>query len=163
MTILPMRLVLLAWLLLAGTATASDVYKWKDADGGLHFTDTPPPPGATLISGPKITRPAASAPSQPDCRTDISAKDCARARVALERDAESLKAEMPPEDPAASDAHARRADELRRQDCEQLQQAKTAIEKRLNGESSEILTDEERAAQPEQLADIERRLRENCR
>ena len=43
-----------------------------------------------------------------------------------------------------------------------LRQGKAAIEKRMSGESTEILTDEERAAQPAQLADIERSLSGNC-
>lgn len=39
---------LLALVLVVGSAAASStVYKWKDANGGLHFTDTPPPAGAT--------------------------------------------------------------------------------------------------------------------
>ena len=72
---------LLALVTVVGSAAASStVYKWKDANGGLHLTDTPPPAGATLISGPKVTRPTSGATPQPDCRTDISAEDCAQAR-----------------------------------------------------------------------------------
>ena len=151
---------LLALVTVVGSAAASStVYKWN---GGLHFSDTPPPAGATLISGPKVTRPAASVPPQPDCRTDISAEDCAQARAALESDAETLGSEVKAEDPATDDAYVRRANQLRAEDCEMLRQGKAAIEKRMSGESTEILTDEERAAQPEQLADIERRLSGNC-
>lgn len=28
----------------------ANVYKWKDAQGRVHYTDKPPPPGGTLIS-----------------------------------------------------------------------------------------------------------------
>ena len=154
---------LLALVTVVGSAAASStVYKWKDANGGLHFTDTPPPAGATLISGPKVTRPTSGATPQPDCRTDISAEDCAQARAALESDAETLGSEVKAEDPATDDAYVRRANQLRAEDCEMLRQGKAAIEKRMSGESTEILTDEERAAQPAQLADIGRRLSGNC-
>lgn len=35
-------LILLALNLLAGSAVAAEVYKWKDAEGHLHFGDRPP-------------------------------------------------------------------------------------------------------------------------
>jgi glutaredoxin len=49
----------LALLLCAGTASAQQMYKWTDAAGKVHFTDTPPPPtakaaplkGATSLGG----------------------------------------------------------------------------------------------------------------
>jgi hypothetical protein len=34
---------LAALALLAGTAGAVDVYKWKDGNGGVHYGDRPPP------------------------------------------------------------------------------------------------------------------------
>ena len=46
---------------------AGAIYKWKDASGSIHFTQTPPPPGARLLEGPKEEpRPApkADAPSK---------------------------------------------------------------------------------------------------
>jgi hypothetical protein len=40
-------------------SAAGGLYKWQDATGWIHFTQTPPPPGATLLEGPKgeATRP----------------------------------------------------------------------------------------------------------
>lgn len=35
--------------LLAGTAVAGAVYKWKDADGRIIYSDTPPPAGASSL------------------------------------------------------------------------------------------------------------------
>ncbi|MFZ5756083.1 MAG: DUF4124 domain-containing protein [Pseudomonadota bacterium] len=36
-------------LSVTGPAAAGEMYRWKDADGKLHFTDTPPPPGAETV------------------------------------------------------------------------------------------------------------------
>jgi glutaredoxin len=42
-----MKLLSLVFLLLvAATAAAQATYRWTDAEGKLHFTDTPPPAGA---------------------------------------------------------------------------------------------------------------------
>lgn len=42
----PARLALLCTFLLAGSAAAAGgIYKWRDADGRIHFQDTPPPDG----------------------------------------------------------------------------------------------------------------------
>ena len=39
---------LMAFLCLPAAANA-DVYRWKDANGVMHFSNQPPPAGATLI------------------------------------------------------------------------------------------------------------------
>jgi glutaredoxin len=45
--------------LLAGAASAQQVYRWTDERGRVHITDTPPPPGAKAVQ--KSRTPAASA------------------------------------------------------------------------------------------------------
>lgn len=37
---------LLIGLLAAGAAYAAELYRWVDAEGKVHYTDTPPPPSA---------------------------------------------------------------------------------------------------------------------
>ena len=32
-------------LLPLSSAVSSEIYKWKDRDGKIHYSDTPPPPG----------------------------------------------------------------------------------------------------------------------
>jgi hypothetical protein len=32
-------------LLLASSAVPAEIYKWKDQDGKIHYSDSPPPPG----------------------------------------------------------------------------------------------------------------------
>ena len=36
---------------LAAGLEAGEIYQWVDKDGGLHFTDGPPPPGAERVEG----------------------------------------------------------------------------------------------------------------
>lgn len=42
-------LLVLLSALIAMPAGAGELYRWKDADGKLHFTDTPPPAGAETV------------------------------------------------------------------------------------------------------------------
>jgi hypothetical protein len=41
-------MVMTLWLLAAGPATA-DIYRWRSADGVMHFSNAPPPAGVELI------------------------------------------------------------------------------------------------------------------
>ena len=134
----------------AALAAGGTVYKWKDAQGGLHFSDTPPPPGATLISGPagSNARPAA---------------DTAQALEALQHDAADLARETPAMDPAAQAAADDRASALRAEECGMLRLEKTELERRRTGESKEILSDEERAALPASIAENAARIESTCR
>lgn len=42
-------LLVLLPALIALPVGADELYRWKDADGKLHFTDTPPPAGAETV------------------------------------------------------------------------------------------------------------------
>ncbi len=155
-------LLVLASALVMGVAGAAGntVYKWKDASGGLHFSDTPPPAGATLISGPKAP---VSQGSPADCRPDISAEDCARAQAALQRDADGLAQDLSASESASDENHDARLVELRAQECEHLRLTRVELERRQSGESSEILTDEERAALPASIAEIDSKISAACK
>lgn len=41
-------------LLLAGTASAAEMFRWVDADGKVHYTDAPPPPTAKNVQQKKL-------------------------------------------------------------------------------------------------------------
>lgn len=59
-----MRLVLiLAALLLTITAQAASIYKWTDARGRVHYSDTPPPRGAYQAIGSDRPVPQSDAPN----------------------------------------------------------------------------------------------------
>lgn len=96
------RRIAVAALILAGTATAAfgNVYQWKDAEGGIHLTDTPPPPGAVPVQAPKTApKPVRKArknevsalrlpPS--DCNPKLTRRQCDDYRAAAERDFREL-------------------------------------------------------------------------
>ena len=86
MSHLPARFVLGLGLVLglcAAPLCAATVYKWKDAKGVTHYSDSPPPTGAYReIAAPadkpsRVATPQAAAPKGPP---PISA-DCAQARL----------------------------------------------------------------------------------
>ena len=56
-----MRAVAAAALVLAAAAAQGQTYKWKDAAGVTHYSDTPPPKGTAQVLRPD-SRPVASPP-----------------------------------------------------------------------------------------------------
>lgn len=52
----PFRFVMCLSLLLAATGAGAQIYKWTDADGQVHFTQEPPPPG---VEGQQVKPPPA--------------------------------------------------------------------------------------------------------
>jgi hypothetical protein len=145
----PGRLLLpvLAIAASAAFAAGGTVYKWKDAKGGLHFSDTPPPAGAILISGPK---PAAAREGAVD------------APPGIQRDAKTASDALPPGSAPAAAAGDPQVAAVRAQECELLRHVRIALERRRTGESTEILTDEERAALPADIAATDGRIATDC-
>ncbi len=55
------RWILMLTATLAVTPAGAELYKWTDADGNIHYTDTPPPSSAMKTEKKKLTdKPAAS-------------------------------------------------------------------------------------------------------
>ena len=52
----------------------AEIYKWKDKDGTVHYTDTPPPSNIKQesIGGKKLTKPTGQAPLAPLADTDAT-------------------------------------------------------------------------------------------
>ena len=92
--------LLLAVTLLAASAQAGDIYRWKDANGSWHYSDQPVP-GAERIGSSKyvgatdkqgrseapataVTKPATGATSQTDqkVREDVAADRAAKCKDA---------------------------------------------------------------------------------
>ncbi|MGH8183207.1 MAG: DUF4124 domain-containing protein [Rhodanobacteraceae bacterium] len=69
----------------AGAASAQQIYKWKDASGVTHFSQTPPPNGTHytkmhLASEPDVSSnppPASPAAPEPDTRANAAARQTA--------------------------------------------------------------------------------------
>ena len=64
----------------------AEIYKWKDKDGTVRYTDTPPPSNIKQesIGGKKLTKPTGQAPLAPVANTDATAtadKDEMKAKV----------------------------------------------------------------------------------
>ncbi|KLD71620.1 DUF4124 domain-containing protein [Xanthomonas pisi] len=70
-------------LLLSATAGATDLYKWKDAKGVTHYTETPPPTGQRYEARRIDARSGTAAIAAPEAATPESA-DCLTARRNLE-------------------------------------------------------------------------------
>lgn len=84
-----MKWVLLS-MLMAGVAAAGQVYKWKDADGRVHYSDTPPPVGG------KVTQMPMHASEQP-----VSAVATPKAPPIVARNASAADASAPAAQPQA--------------------------------------------------------------
>jgi len=129
-------------LALAGATTTVSagkaIYKWKDAQGSLHFSDTPPPPGATLISGPKPPPPPAQAAED---TADPAKADAAAPSVSAEDE---------------------RIAQIKAAECAELRATREQLVKRQAGESTEPISDDERARIPVAIADIDRRIGQLC-
>ena len=72
--------LLAAALVLCGPVAAQQVYKWKDANGATHYSDSPPARGAytrratvadpvQAAAAPATGEPAAAVPNDPRCDT----------------------------------------------------------------------------------------------
>ncbi|MFN8011521.1 MAG: DUF4124 domain-containing protein [Holophagaceae bacterium] len=48
---------------LAALAQSQQIYRWKDAKGRQHVTNSPPPPGAVPLDVPPVTSPPPAAPA----------------------------------------------------------------------------------------------------
>lgn len=54
-----------AGFLFAGTATAQQkVYQWKDAQGRMHYSSSPPPSGKFTVRGAVASAPATATPAK---------------------------------------------------------------------------------------------------
>ncbi len=70
-------------MLVSAAAGATDLYKWKDAKGVAHYTETPPPTGQRYEARRIDARSGTAATSTADAATPES-PDCASARRNLE-------------------------------------------------------------------------------
>lgn len=168
--------ILLTLLLIAFAATAcgGTVYKWQDAAGNVHYTDTPPPAGATLLSKPTPTDAAPAEQDKPmlsaPCRPDISAADCELARKAMQRDYEDLvrTAQQAGRESPSSISQAesqRQVAAIWAENCRQAKSMLAVLQRRLSGDAhgGDKLTAEERAAVPAQITEMESRIAHVCR
>lgn len=163
-------------LLVASVATAGGqvVYKWKDSGGSVHFTDTAPPPGATLLKGPRPAPVADPTTEQGDkpmlrmpCRPDISAADCDAARRSLQADLEDLERTSQQvqgngKGTVSNDEAKRQVSSIRANECSMWRDVLASLEDRLSDTNTGRLTASARAAMPAQIADAKQRIASSC-
>ncbi len=163
-------------LLFAAVSSAtfgSTLYKWRDAAGAVHYTDTPPPAGARLLPAPKsATLEAQAVRDKPmlrvKCRPDISATDCAAARKALQADLEDLARtsdQVERETPSISRAEIdQRRAVMELDDCKLQRRVLVLLERRQSGDDKggDRLTAAERAAVPAQIAEAKAAISRVC-
>ncbi len=137
--------VFLLAALLAGGAVAAQVYKWKDADGKMHYSDTPPPAGA------KVTPLSMRAGDQP-----VSSVASPKAPPIVGKNASGAEASAP-----AAQAQSEKDPKL----CQQAQARKTFLQsgqltKSVNEKGEvEFMNDQKRA---EALADAQKAIERFC-
>jgi hypothetical protein len=93
--------LLLFFFMLCSAAAHAQVYRWVDAKGTVHYSDSPPPAGVSATTLDIDTKPGAPAPDSKDCYTvrcqgermeeRIRRRDEADARVAAERATDAPK------------------------------------------------------------------------
>ena len=85
----------------AGLAGAQQIYKWKDANGVVHYSQTPPPTGSThytrmrLTSQPDVSSVAPASPNtEGTSAPDTSAATQSAAQAGTQPDTPSNRAEL---------------------------------------------------------------------
>jgi len=109
------------WLLLAVVAgtwlaaapVAAQTYKWKDADGKIHYSDQPPPPEIKEPLSVKPRKP--TAPSAPTVKGEPTAK----AKTYTEQEAEFKKRQVETAEREAAEKKKANEAAERKQNCEQ--------------------------------------------
>jgi len=147
--------------LAAAGAHAQAVWKWRDAAGQLHISDTAPPPGTpakNIISGPGAGAAQALSPSVDASSAPASGIDSAldKKKKALDRE----KAEQADKAKADRDAAVAKNEAIRKDNCTRAQANLQALQsgQRMahyndKGER-EILDDSARAAEVKRTQDV---------
>lgn len=74
------RSVFVLCVLLAGVASASEIYKWTDKSGRTHYSDRPPP---AEYAAERRDLPHEADPEAPDAAAEAAAKSCTDAKDRL--------------------------------------------------------------------------------
>ena len=99
-TLLAASILGLSLACVAGFASAQQIYKWKDAGGVIHFSQTPPANGThytkmQLTSEPDVaSNPSSSAATEGDKEPDSSARQRATTSGGTQADTPSNRAEL---------------------------------------------------------------------
>jgi hypothetical protein len=136
------------------SAAAQSVYSWKDDKGVTHYSDSPPPKGATTKGAPTMRVVTPPTPTTPAPATVVAkAKtDAARAGEKPADAAAAAKPEPPQPDPRAVAA-------ARAENCKTAQAnlamlnsaAAVGVDKDGDGKTDEVFNTEQRTAQAQNM------------
>lgn len=135
-----LKTIVTVMLVLTCGLSWGQAYKWRDANGSVQYSDTPPPPGARDVQ--QLRKPAAGPASGATGGTTSY----------TERDAEFRKRLVEKQENEAKQAKASQEEQVRARNCEQARGQLAGIDSgqrmvRLNAEGERIaLDDEERVA-----------------
>ncbi|MFC5742980.1 DUF4124 domain-containing protein [Dyella tabacisoli] len=120
-------------------------YRWKDASGATHYTDTPPPPGAKQLPIGLPTREDIAS----NCSPKLTAEQCARYSASLKRDIDNMQREnatpemqkLLREQREAAAGDAKRLQALKAQECDQKRVLLTRLQQRKENLPNQMRTD----------------------
>ena len=167
-TALPLAACLLAFAV-AG-AHAQTLWKWRDASGQMHISDTAPPPGTpakNIISGPPVGAAPQAAALTPAAAPASAAAPAAAPAASSALDKKKAAADQAKADQAKADRAAAEAKTaaMRKDNCARGQAALTELQSglrmaRLNDKGErEVLDDTSRAAEMKHTQDV---IASNC-
>ena len=114
--------LLLFWIALLPALAHAEIYKWKDKNGTIRYSDTPPPSDVKIESiGKKIPKPANPSPATSNGDAGVVATPTAK-DVAISKDEAAAK--------RAKDAEAQKKAEASKQEELKIKQENCAVAKR---------------------------------
>lgn len=130
-------LIVISLAVLAFSATAADIYKWVDADGKVHYSNTPPPD----VKGKKVKVEDPAPPSGPLTPAPTAEFWKQKDDAFRQRQEEKYKVEKETSDKVATDEADKRkkACEFYRKDLEQVLGTRERVARSADG--GEIIID----------------------
>lgn len=154
-----MKKLLLILLALCSASAFAGLNKWVDANGKVHYSDSPPPPNVKAQTLRTPTETAAPA-------SDAAASAPAAPKTIAEREAELKKAQQAKKEAAEAAAKEQEKKEAEREYCESAQQSLRTlqdgtrmVELDAKGERS-YLTDEQRR---QRIEKIQQDIQKSCK
>lgn len=162
------RINLIVISLLVALPAGAEIYQWRDAQGNVHYSDTPPAGENATTLRPAV-QPAAGAHPDEDVATGTGAggsAEAAKPKTLAERDLAFRQRRAEAAEAVAKAEQERQESAQRQRDCEQARNQLVALESgqrvaRFNRDGErEVLGDEGRA---DEIARTQKFLESACR
>ena len=118
--------VLLAVMLAFAATAFAQMYRWVDKDGRVHYTATPPPPGAKSRT---LRAPSAPASAPDDAAQDAGARDARKGPLTpAEQEQEFRKRQLEAQKAREKEALAAKDAEAKQENCARAREALRTFE-----------------------------------